>query len=177
MNKKTLSKILVIVAITFVCLLSIQNVSMAKSSEFLNPPAPQESSLIEPTRNTAGAILSIVQVIGVSVAIIMLIVLAIKYLSSAPNDRAEIKKHAVVYVVGAVVLFAATGILGIIKGFADAALPGIVSTTTSDSTSDGSYKVTEKYEDGRRKETWYDKDGNVKGWILYDKDGNEIERK
>ena len=48
----------------------------------------------------------------------MLIVLAIKYISAAPGDKAEIKKHAVVYVVGAIILFAATGILGIVKNFA-----------------------------------------------------------
>ena len=66
----------------------------------------------------AGIIIGVVQVIGVAVAVIMLIVLAIKYVSAAPNDKAEIKKHAVVYVVGAVVLFAASGILEIIKQFA-----------------------------------------------------------
>ena len=47
----------------------------------------------------------------------MLIVLAIKYISAAPGDKADIKKHAVIYVVGAIVLFAATGILQIIKSF------------------------------------------------------------
>lgn len=67
-----------------------------------------------------GSIITIVQIIGVGVAIIMLIVLAIKYISAAPGDKAEIKKHAVVYVVGAIVLFAASGILGIIKNFASA---------------------------------------------------------
>ena len=65
-----------------------------------------------------GAIISIVQIIGTGVAIIMLIVLAIKYISAAPGDKADIKKHAVVYIVGAIVLFAATGILGIVKNFA-----------------------------------------------------------
>ena len=34
----------------------------------------------------------------------------------------QMKKHAVVYIVGAVVLFAATGILQIIKNFADNSL-------------------------------------------------------
>lgn len=67
-----------------------------------------------------GSLITIVQIIGVGVAIIMLIVLAIKYISAAPGDKAEIKKHAVVYVVGAIVLFAASGILGIIKQFAAA---------------------------------------------------------
>jgi len=70
-------------------------------------------------KDITGMILGVVQVIGVAIAVIMLIVLAIKYISAAPNDKAEIKKHAVVYVVGAVVLFAASGIIGIIRGFAD----------------------------------------------------------
>ena len=70
------------------------------------------------TKNLVGAIISVVRIISVGVAIIMLVVLAIKYMSSAPNDRAEIKKHAVVYVVGAVVVFASSGILGIIRDFA-----------------------------------------------------------
>lgn len=65
-----------------------------------------------------GAILTVVQVVGSGVAVIMLIVLAIKYISAAPSDKAEIKKHAVVYVVGAVVLFAASGIIGIVRKFA-----------------------------------------------------------
>ena len=64
-----------------------------------------------------GALINIIQIIGSGVAIIMLIVLAIKYISAAPSDKADIKKHAVVYVVGAIVLFAATGILQIIKNF------------------------------------------------------------
>ena len=63
------------------------------------------------------SIMGIVQVVGMGVAVIMLIVLAIKYISAAPSDKAEIKKHAVVYIVGAVVLFAATGILEIVKNF------------------------------------------------------------
>ena len=77
------------------------------------------SSTATAATNITGAILGVVQVIGVAIAVIMLIVLAIKYISAAPNDKAEIKKHAVVYVVGAVVLFAASGIIGIIRGFAD----------------------------------------------------------
>lgn len=67
--------------------------------------------------NIIGALINIIQIIGTGVAIIMLIVLAIKYISAAPGDKADIKKHAVVYVVGAIVLFAATGILQIIKNF------------------------------------------------------------
>lgn len=76
------------------------------------------SGASESAQNVIGALITIVRVIGTGVAIIMLVVLAIKYISAAPSDKAEIKKHAVVYVVGSVVLFAASGILGIIQQFA-----------------------------------------------------------
>lgn len=68
--------------------------------------------------NMIGALISIIQVVGMGVAIIMLIVMAIKYISAAPSEKAEIKKSAMVYVVGAIVLFAASGILQIVKNFA-----------------------------------------------------------
>lgn len=67
--------------------------------------------------NIGGMFLSVAQIIGTSVAVVMLIVLAIKYISAAPNDKADIKKHAVVYIVGAIVLFAASALLGILKNF------------------------------------------------------------
>ncbi len=65
-----------------------------------------------------GKTLGVIQVIGLAVAIIMLIVLGIKYMTSAPNEKAELKKHAVPYIVGAIFVFAASGIIEIIKVFA-----------------------------------------------------------
>ena len=69
-------------------------------------------------QNIIGAILTIVQYIGVGVAVIMLIVLAIKYISASPEGKGEIKKTATVYIVGAIILFAASALLQIIKAFA-----------------------------------------------------------
>ena len=80
--------------------------------------AADTSGAAESINRIVGSVLTIVQVVGMGVAVIMLIVLAIKYISAAPGDKADIKKHAVVYVVGAVVLFAASGILQIVKNFA-----------------------------------------------------------
>ena len=48
----------------------------------------------------------------------MLIVLAIKYLVAAPSEKADIKKGALIYVVAAVILFAAVNILAAIQGWA-----------------------------------------------------------
>lgn len=65
-----------------------------------------------------GTIIFVCQLVGMGVAIIMLLVIAIKYIAASPNDKAEIKKHLVVYIVGAVLLFAASGILQLIKKYA-----------------------------------------------------------
>jgi hypothetical protein len=68
--------------------------------------------------NIIGMIINIAQVIGMGVAVIMLIVLAIQYIAASPEGKAEIKKNATIYIVGAIILFAASGILGIIRKFA-----------------------------------------------------------
>lgn len=81
-------------------------------------PSAKASGADTALGNIGGMVLSVAQIIGTAVAVIMLIVLAIKYISAAPNDKAEIKKHAVVYIVGAIVLFAASALLGIVKNFA-----------------------------------------------------------
>ena len=80
--------------------------------------ATDSSNVSSSVNNIAQAIITIVRVVCVGVAITMLVVLAIKYMVSAPGDRATVKKHAVVYIVGAVIMFASSGILGIIQSFA-----------------------------------------------------------
>lgn len=67
--------------------------------------------------HTVASIITVIRVVGVCVAIVMLLTVAMKYMTAAAGEKAEIKKSAVQYVVGAIVLFAATGILGIISDF------------------------------------------------------------
>ena len=116
--KKTM-KVIAVLLIAIMAIAVLSNTVFASDIWAGIPMTPSVSSDAQnKVGNMAGQILGIVQVIGMAVAVIMLIVLAIKYISAAPSDKAEIKKHAVVYVVGAVILFAATGILEIIKNFA-----------------------------------------------------------
>ena len=65
-----------------------------------------------------GTIITSIRIIGVAIAIVMLLTLAMKYMTAAPGDKADIKKSAIQYVVGALVLFGAVGILDIISKFA-----------------------------------------------------------
>ncbi len=121
---KNIAKMLVVALLAVVLVASLSQSVFADYKfnsvgiDTVTKDAKDDSGAAQSVNNIIGAILTIVQVVGTGVAVIMLVVLAIKYISAAPGDKADIKKHAVVYVVGAVVLFAASGILGIIKNFA-----------------------------------------------------------
>ena len=116
---KVMAVILLAIVLVASIATSVNAMSFADvSTDSVVENASDDSGAADSINRIVGSILTIVQVVGCGVAVIMLIVLAIKYISAAPGDKADIKKHAVVYVVGAVVLFAASGILQIVKNFA-----------------------------------------------------------
>lgn len=128
-NIKVLKKLFVILAISLLLVTVFQNNIFAYNwmAEVNNQAggeaAAEGAGAVNAVTSIAGAALTIARLVCVGVAIVMLVVLAIKYMSSAPGDRATIKKHAVVYVVGALVMFASSGILGIIQQFSGAIKP------------------------------------------------------
>lgn len=117
MKKKTIVKIMSVALMVAMIAMCLNNVAFADAPDPKSFGGDGSGKTAQTFTSILNTILGITQIIGVAVAVIMLIVLAIKYISAAPGDKAEIKKHAVVYIVGAVVLFGASGILGIIKGF------------------------------------------------------------
>lgn len=70
--------------------------------------------------NITGSILSVVKYVATGIALIMIVVIAAKYMLASAGDRADIKKHAVAYVTGALILFGSAAIVEIIQQFADA---------------------------------------------------------
>ena len=64
-------------------------------------------------------VITIVKTVSVAIAIVMLLVIGMRYMVASPGDRADIKKHAIVYVVGAFILFGVSGILTILMAFAE----------------------------------------------------------
>lgn len=62
-----------------------------------------------------GLILGIVQAIAFAFATGMLLYVGIKYTMASANEKADLKKGSISYVIGAVIIFAASGILGVVK--------------------------------------------------------------
>ena len=116
--KKTCAIILLAILVFSISFSNISNADWkGLKDQTVNGSASGE--VVDKIKTTSQSVITIAQVIGVGVALIMLIVLSMKYMTSAPNERAEIKKHAIIYIIGAVVLFASVGILEIIKNLAE----------------------------------------------------------
>ncbi len=121
--KKYIKKcfVILLVAIVFISILNINSFVKADYNSEMSSLLTQSDTWDDTTGATTtvnsvmSTIITVVRIVGVTAAVLMLLVLAMKYMSAAPGEKADIKKSAIVYVVGAVVLFAVTGILGIIE--------------------------------------------------------------
>ena len=63
-------------------------------------------------------IIGMVQAIGSIVSVLILVILGIKYMMGSAEEKAEYKKTMIPYLIGAVLIFAASNIASMIYGFA-----------------------------------------------------------
>ena len=62
-------------------------------------------------------LITIISTVGSVAAVIVLIVLGLKYMMGSAEEKAEYKKTLLPYVIGAVMIFAASTIAGVLYGF------------------------------------------------------------
>ena len=115
--KKYILKISAIIMIMLLMMFSITSNVEAAGSGFYIDISGQTSPIQGQINAASSNIIWIVQAVGYAAATIILVVLAIKYLAASPTDKAEIKKSAMIWVVGALILFAASFILTMIQTF------------------------------------------------------------
>lgn len=59
-------------------------------------------------------IVTIIQVVGIVIAVIVLLVIGIKYMMGSAAEKSEYKKTMIPYIVGAVLIFAGTSLVRVI---------------------------------------------------------------
>ena len=113
-NKKLIIiNILIITTCLIIALSTAVNALSDVSSEYMT--GKTDTQIGSNITNIGNMFIGVIQVVGGAVAIIMLVMVGIKYISASPNERADMKKGLTAYVVGAVILFSAVGILTILK--------------------------------------------------------------
>ena len=115
-NKKVLFLVLIILVIISICVEVNANSAKDEATGFIGGTGDySNATLSKPVKTVMAAVVNAVRVATAGIAVIMLLSVAMKYMSAAPGEKAEIKKSAVIYVVGAFVMFGASGILTIIS--------------------------------------------------------------
>ena len=111
MSKKTLARILTIVMVIVMIATICGNVLAVTN------PGKIEISNDSSFNSIGGKIVGAIQGIGSVVAVGILVVLGIKYMMGSAEEKAEYKKTMIPYLVGAVLVFAASNIAGAVYNF------------------------------------------------------------
>ncbi len=118
--KKT-NKLIVVLSIIF-CILAIGVMSYATSAGDVLSGLTGEGANVntEGITNLGNSIVAVVRIVGIVVAVVILLVLGIKYMMGSAEEKAEYKKSMIPYIVGAVLIFASTTIVGVVYDMANA---------------------------------------------------------
>lgn len=123
-NKKIL-KVFVVVLLLLVVGLGICNNSFAWDMDLSGYENAKAGRAGNTMTSVVGAIINLATTVGAGIAIIMLIVIGIQYVSKGAEGKAEAKKDLTGYIIGAVLLFGVSGILKLLQMFIDANLNDI----------------------------------------------------
>ena len=124
MSKKTLVKVLTVV-LTIVVMLTLASIpTFAIDTKISKVKTGADSAIASESTNqiaeVGGKIVGILQVLGMVIAVLVLLILGIKYMTGSAEEKAEYKKTMVPYAVGAIIVFVATTIVKVIYDAATA---------------------------------------------------------
>ena len=113
MKTSKITKIISILVIIAAITLSLNTVLAAGNEISIPDPTAVQS---EGFTKTVGNVLGVVTYVCYAAAVILLIILGVKWLMAAPDAKADMKKTAITYVIGAIMIFAAGAIVQVIRG-------------------------------------------------------------
>lgn len=121
MKKTTINRIMKITTILVIAMMLVSTLSTVfatGAAGVLNDLKGNTGAATAVTK-TANNIIGIVQVICYAAAVIMLVLVGVKFITASPEGKAEIKKSAIQYVIGAIIVFAAGALLGVISNLSN----------------------------------------------------------
>lgn len=114
-------KILSMILIVMMVIASISSVVCATPDLSEQIKSMAEGSGKQPTEviNLGKTIVTIMQTVGIVVAVVVLLILGIKYMMGSAEEKAEYKKTMIPYLVGAILIFASTTIVNVVYNIAN----------------------------------------------------------
>ena len=106
-----LSKVLSIMVMVVMLTAIVSNIAYALDPGSISSVTVSGASDIT---NLGGKVLNVVQTVGSVLAVVILVILGIKYMMGSTEEKAEYKKTLMPYVVGAIFIFAASNIASMV---------------------------------------------------------------
>ena len=116
MKNKTISRIVVALLIIFI---TLATVAPAFAAEDPGKYKGNSNVKVEKIESLGNSIIKIVSTIGSIASVVVLVVLGVKYMMGSAEEKAEYKKTLLPYIIGAVLVFAASTIASVIFNFAN----------------------------------------------------------
>ncbi len=109
---KILSIILLVAIVMTIGMGTVVNADTTKqnSETIVNNLFEQSAGGTGEIQTVGGRIVNVVTTIGIIVAVIVLLILGIKYMMGSASEKAEYKKTMIPYLVGAILIFGASAI-------------------------------------------------------------------
>ena len=116
-----MNKVMKIVSALMVVMMLISTVSMVFAATTKYDPSKwdnQQGGKVDDTgvKQWIASIMNIVAIVGSGIAVIALIILGIKYMMGSVEEKAEYKKTLMPYLIGALMVFGASVIVGALSG-------------------------------------------------------------
>ena len=114
-------KVVSIILVIMIALMAVSNVVLAAPdlSADIKDMANGSGNQPKEVLNLGKTIVSIMQTVGIVVAVVVLLILGIKYMMGSAEEKAEYKKTMIPYLVGAVLIFASTTIVNVVYNIAN----------------------------------------------------------
>lgn len=107
------------VKILAMVMIAILLVSMASSVFAIDPSAIKgDTTGTGKIQDLGNQFVGVIQVVGTIAAVAILVILGVKYMMGSAEEKAEYKKTMIPYIIGAILVFAASNIAGFIFSFA-----------------------------------------------------------
>lgn len=108
------SKVFSIVMVTVMLVAMLGNVAFALNPASIKGNTSGTSSI----QKLGGRVVGLIQTVGSIAAVAVLVVLGVKYMMGSAEEKAEYKKTMIPYVIGAILIFAASNVAGFIYNWA-----------------------------------------------------------
>ena len=119
MNKTIkLTGIIIMILLLLLGMNTVCNAGGINPGEIANGLTGTSSNAQQDVTNIGNQIIGIITTVGVVVAVVILLVLGIKYMMGSASEKAEYKKTMIPYLVGAILIFGASAITKVVVNLA-----------------------------------------------------------